>query len=81
MVEEKTDKYLTFTFCILFNHAQKVSVKVAQYQGQIKGDPFSVYCKCFCDLCVMQMVRLRLKGILIYFLFPYLIAANSQRNT
>ena len=43
----------------------KVEVRGTEYEGQINGDQFSVYCKCYCDLCVMQMVCLWLKGILV----------------
>ena len=43
----------------------------------MKGDQFSVYCKCFCPLCVTWMVCLRLKGILVSFLFNWKNFANS----
>ena len=43
-----------------------LKVKVTQYQGQMSKNQFYVLdCKCFCDLCVMRMVRLRVKGILV----------------
>ena len=32
----------------------------------MKEDQIFVYCKCFCDLCFMRMVRLRLKSILVF---------------
>ena len=38
----------------------KVKVKFTQYQGQGKGNQFSVYLCLFCDLCATHMVRLRL---------------------
>ena len=42
-------------------------VKVTQYKGQMlqKKDFYILDCECFCDLCVTQMVRLSLKGILV----------------
>ena len=45
----------------------KFKVKGTEYQGQMKGNKFSVCCKWLCDLCVTQMVRLRLKGILVFY--------------
>ena len=43
----------------------KAKVKATEYQCKMKGNQFSVYCKCFCDLCATWMVRLRLKSILV----------------
>ena len=43
----------------------KVKVKGTECQCQMKENQFSVYCKCSCDLCVMRMVCLWLKGILV----------------
>ena len=36
------------------------------YWGQMIKKSNFVYFKCFCDVCVTQMVNLRLKGILVY---------------
>ena len=47
----------------------KVKFKGAEYQGQMKGNQFSVYCNCFCDLHVMRMVHLCLKDILVTYGF------------
>ena len=43
---------------------------VTQCQGQVKKVNFLSICECFCDLCVMRLVRFQLKGILV--LQPYL---------
>ena len=38
-----------------------------------------VCCKCFCDLCVMRMVHLRLKGILVYILlYIYTFSCHGE---
>ena len=31
----------------------------------LKNQFYVLGCKCFCDLCVTQMVRLRVKGIIV----------------
>ena len=53
-----------FKLELTFKGHLNVKVKVTQSQGQIKGNQFSVYCNWFYELCVMQMVRLRLKALL-----------------
>ena len=47
-------------------------------KGQIKGIQFQffIYCKCFCDLCVMRMICLRLKGILVAFSISSFFSRN-----
>ena len=56
-----------------FTYLKKVCARPSE--GQVKLLSIKVkwkeinllfICKCFCDQCVMQMVRLRLKGILVY---------------
>ena len=42
-------------------------MKVKVVQGELKGNIFFVYCKCFCDIFVTQMVCFRLKDILVLF--------------
>ena len=41
----------------------KVKVRLTQYWGQMKRNGSCVNRSCFCDLCVMRMVRLPLKRI------------------
>ena len=42
-----------------------LKVKATHNQGQMKGNQSSVYCTFFCDICVTEMVRFPLKGILV----------------
>ena len=44
----------------------KVKDKGTQCQGQMSKNQFSVYCQCFCALCVMRMVCLQLTSILVF---------------
>ena len=60
------------SFCLfvfhLNMHKSQGHVKVTQYQGlKLKNQVEPLNCKCFCDLCVTRVVRLRPKGILVFF--------------
>ena len=53
-----TSVHLYFTKTSLKGQGHlKFKINITQYQGQVKGNQISV-CKCFCDLCVTQMVCL-----------------------
>ena len=82
----KTNVYFTqyLFLCLYFIEIDlkvMVKVKVTQHQDQIKGNKFSIGCKCLCDVDAADgMLFLGLKGILVFFVFFSLRTTGRKKS-